>query len=199
MVHCERVKAGEGTLFVLCHDAASLMPLSRGLRAGVVAVVVEDWNAELSPWPAPPLYPAGEAFAGGADAVVEALQQAMDGPSAVCGYSLAGLCALVAAGRLPFSAVGSASGSLWYPGALDWFAAHPIDCPVVLSLGRREPKTRHPILSTILTCHEALMAQLEAQGTPCRFTLHDGGHSHETDRRMRHMLEALDALLAADR
>ena len=99
-------------------------------KAAIVALPVDDWNAELTPWPAPPLR-RGKPFAGNADKMLERLDRLMSELPALLksnmgitvskclliGYSLGGLCALWAATmRGCFDGVASVSGSLWYDG-----------------------------------------------------------------------------------
>ena len=45
-------------------------------KAAIVALPVDDWNAELTPWPAPPLR-RGKPFAGNADKMLERLDRLM--------------------------------------------------------------------------------------------------------------------------
>ena len=111
----------------------ALCALLSGRAFSLVSVAVPDWNADLSPWPAPRAFPKGEDFAGRADAFLQSLlQKALPeaeaslgfspGVRLLAGYSLSGLFALYAltkTGR--FDGVASASGSLWYDGFLDFF------------------------------------------------------------------------------
>ena len=89
----------------------------------LIALRVGDWNADLSPWPAPAVF-GREGFAGGASATLaEVLKYCADRDRTyiIGGYSLAGLFALWAAYRTDvFSGVAAASPSLWFPGFLEY-------------------------------------------------------------------------------
>ena len=102
----------------------------------LAAIKVKNWNTDLSPWPAPPVF-GEEAFGSGAaqtlQYLTEQLLPALGGgtPSSdrsflLGGYSLAGLFALWSAYQTGlFSGVAAASPSVWFPGfgipcVLEW-------------------------------------------------------------------------------
>ena len=121
-------------------------------KAAIVALPVDDWNAELTPWPAPPLR-RGKPFAGNADKMLERLDRLMSelptllksnmgitvSKCLLIGYSLGGLCALWAATmRDCFDGVASVSGSLWYDGFDEYIGGHAVNAHAVyLSLATR--------------------------------------------------------------
>lgn len=79
------------------------------------------------------------------------------------GYSLAGLFALWALHETELlSGAASCSGSLWYPGFVEYVKKKEAEgeseksCSVYLSLGTKEAKSRNPVLSTIKKCTEEL-------------------------------------------
>ena len=131
------------------------------------------------PWPAPPLG-RGRPFAGGAADCLrlltedilphaEALLPAPPAWRALAGYSLAGLFALWSLGQTDvFSRAASMSGSLWYPGFLDYLSARTPPPPgLYLSLlGDREASARDPLLKTVRRATEAVAAHFRAQGIP---------------------------------
>ena len=195
-IHIVPLTEGPVTLYWLCHEQQDLSALAALAppEAALTAVTVSHWQAELSPWPAPPLFEGGEPFDGGAQQVIDALAACtLPTPCAIGGYSLAGLCALYAATRLPFQAAGSASGSLWYPGFLDYLRTHPPQrgCQVVLSAGRKEARTRHPLLRQLLCCHETACSLLTAAGCPTTFTVGNGGHQYQVPQRQAALMAAL--------
>jgi predicted alpha/beta superfamily hydrolase len=127
---------------------------------------VDDWNADLSPWEAPPVF-GSEGFAGGAEATLKYVTDQLipeltggkdwpaDPKSAptiyIGGYSLAGFFALWAAYQTDvFQGVAAASPSVWFPGFLDYMRENRIHAnSVYLSLGDREEKTRNPVMAAV--------------------------------------------------
>lgn len=92
----------------------------------LLAFQVEDWNRDLSPWPAPPVF-RDQAFAGEADKTLKWLKDNMDlsvDRRCIGGYSLAGLFSLWAFYETGlFQGAASCSGSLWFPGWIDYAQA----------------------------------------------------------------------------
>lgn len=163
----------------------------------LVCVSGFDWERDLSPWPAPPLG-RGRPFAGGAgeclplltEAILpqaEALLPAPPAWRAIAGYSLAGLFALWSLGQTDiFSRAASMSGSLWYPGFLDYLAARtPPRRPdgIYLSLGDREARARDPVLKTVRRATEAVAARFRAQGIPTALEFPPGNHFENVTER----------------
>lgn len=201
-------------------DAAALAAplwreMGRALRpAALICVCPVDWNRDFSPWPAPPLHPGGEPFSGGWPVQLRRLEEEilpaararlplMDGPenTGILGYSLGGLAALHALyASENFGMVGCLSGSLWYEGFMDFQRERAPACMqarVYLSLGRREERTRHPLLCRIGDCTRQTQALLQQRlgEERVQYDVNDGGHATEVERRM---LRGLGWLLAAD-
>ena len=163
-----------------------------GLSFALAAVPVADWNRDLSPWPAPPVF--GKIpFAGGAQEtldrlladVLPALTSRFPGaPVVLGGYSLAGLFALWAATRTPaFAAVNAASPSVWYPDFLPYVQAHPLRTGAVcLSLGDREERAKNPVMARVGDCIRALHA-LQSERTPCTLDWNPGNHFQDAPGR----------------
>ena len=111
------------------------------LPFALAAFEVRDWNRDLSPWEAPPIF--GKVpFAGIAeetlsfvlDRLLPELRTRLAADMKLCigGYSLAGLFALWAATRTDaFSGVAAASPSVWFPGWIDYVKANPIQTKAV--------------------------------------------------------------------
>lgn len=111
-----------------------LESLFHGAGTGLVMLEVEDWNRDLSPWPAERVFPAGEDFAGGGKDYLEDLcsqvipeierryaEMSCIQRRVIGGYSMGGLFALYAMMESPlFSDMISVSGSLWYEGILEY-------------------------------------------------------------------------------
>ena len=179
-------------------DAEALRAALAGAPAHtLVCVSGFDWERDLSPWPAPPLG-RGRPFAGGAADCLrlltedilphaEALLPAPPAWRALAGYSLAVLFALWSLGQTDvFSRAASMSGSLWYPGFLDYLSARTPsrrpDC-IYLSLGDREAKARDPLLKTVRRATEAVAAHFRAQGIPTALEFPPGNHFENVTER----------------
>lgn len=115
----------------------------------------EDWNRDLSPWPAGPVF-GSEAFGGKAgetlSAILNEIPPRYPGKTFILGgYSLAGLFALWAGYQTDlFKGAAAASPSVWFPGFTDYVREHSVRTRTVyLSLGDREEKTRNPVMSTV--------------------------------------------------
>lgn len=161
-------------------------------RCTLIALSGLDWNRELSPWQAPALMPQEGDFGGGAAEFLRALTgeimpKVMEkaGIAAqrqiLAGYSLAGLFALWALFQTDvFCAAASMSGSLWYPGFLEFVRTHEtagVPARVYLSVGDRECRTSHPLLSQVQANTEAVCAEFRARGIGAEFELNKGGHT----------------------
>ena len=124
------------------HDLADMGAETDALRAlcpgadwCIAAVPVGEWNQDLTPWSAPPVFgktPFGDGAPRTLKRLLEEVIPALEAEHpaqrryAVCGYSLAGLFALWAGCETDrFCGVAAASPSVWYPGWLDYAEAHP--------------------------------------------------------------------------
>ena len=165
----------------------------------LAALPADDWNAELSPWPAKAVFKGEADFSGGGDAtldkirsaVIPAIRAELSAPSApvwIAGYSLAGLLAVYALYRLPeLAGAVCCSGSLWYPGFLDYAGSHATAAKpqgVYLSLGDREKKSRNPMLSRVEDCTLALRDLLARDGISCTFASEPGNHFQDPEGRL---------------
>lgn len=197
------VQAG-GPLVLLCGEAGEVAAVCDAVRRrtgadfSLAAISGFDWNADLSPWPAPPVFPGGEAFGGGADAylltltervlprVVDALGE-RPAWTGLAGYSLAGLFAIYSMYRTEaFSRVASASGSIWFPGFIDFARRATMRRTperVYLSLGDGEARTRNPALRTVRDDTEALYRHYADMGIPATFELNPGNHFRDVTER----------------
>lgn len=157
-----------------------------------------DWNHDMAPWDAAPVFKNGDPCTGGAEAYLqlltgrilpaaEALLPGVPCWRGLAGYSLAGLFAVYALHNSPaFSRFASMSGSLWFPGFRDYVTSHPVcawpDC-LYFSLGDKEEKARHPLLQTVRENTEAIQAHYRALGIRTTFVLHPGNHAHQAAQR----------------
>lgn len=165
-----------------------------------LAVVLDiAWNHEMSPWPIPPISKRDTPCSGGADAylpklvgdILPAVRGALPAAPtyhALCGYSLAGLFAVYAAYRTDcFQKIASASGSLWYPGLLDFVRKHPLSEQVkaiYLSLGDRESRTKNPYLMPVEENTRTLSRFWHEKGIATVFESNPGNHFQDAVPRM---------------
>ena len=126
----------------------------------LIAVKVDDWNRELSPWEAPAVF-ANEGFGNGAeDTLAEILTLCSDKGKNyyIGGYSLAGLFALWAAFQTEkFSGVAAASPSVWFPDFVGYNA----------------------VMSKVGDCIRESYDLLTGQGIECALEWNKGGHFKE--------------------
>ena len=161
----------------------------------LAAFSVEDWNRDLSPWEAPPVF--GKVpFSGGAEATLAFVtgellprlraELAPESGLSLClgGYSLAGLFALWAATKTElFQGIAAASPSVWFPGWLDYVREHPIRAErVYLSLGDREERAKNAVMARVGDCIREQYALLQ---NSCSATLewNPGGHFQDPEER----------------
>ena len=165
----------------------------------LAALPVADWERELSPWRAEKVFRGGRDFGDGADGTVRELENEIvpelkralgfrEMPCMIAGYSLAGLFAVYALYRTDiFSGAVSASGSLWFPGFLDYAASHAMPRTpgrVYLSLGDREKNTKSTIMRRVEDNTAALRERFCAGGIECIFELNPGGHFQDVEQRI---------------
>lgn len=178
----------------------AVVKLLEDLRPGLgralclVTLPVADWNRDLSPWEAPPVF-GNEAFGGKADATLRSILDDLlphldascptcayeSGSTAryfLCGYSLAGLFALwVSSVTTTFPGIVAASPSVWFPGWDDFATAHPTRADTVyLSLGDREERVRNPVLAHVGDSIRQQYDRLRGAGVPCTLEWNPGNH-----------------------
>ena len=165
----------------------------------LAAINITDWNSDLSPWAIPPVFKNDEPFTGGADAYLETLTVKIipeiigelgSEPAyiALTGYSLAGLFAVYAMYRTDrFARIASASGSMWFPGFMDFVKTHkPAAFPekLYLSLGDKEARTRNQVMSTVEQNTGALFDHYKSLGIEAVFEMNPGNHFQNAAQRM---------------
>ena len=161
----------------------------------LAAFEVKDWNRDLSPWKAPPVF--GKIpFGGGAEETLRFVTDrlmaelpsrlALKEETGLClgGYSLAGLFSLWASSRTAlFTGVAAASPSVWFPGWIDYVKEHPIQATTVyLSLGEQEERTKNPVMASVGACIREQYALLRER---CIVTLewNPGNHFQDSGKR----------------
>ena len=148
----------EHDLEVIEQEVSYIRERSGGQDFCLTAVKVNDWNKDLSPWPAPAVF-GNEDFGDGAAETLEYLLNEVvpDTDMSVSsgqrlfigGYSLAGLFALWAGYQTDrFDGIAAASPSIWFPSFTDYMRENQIRADAVyLSLGDREERTKNPVMT----------------------------------------------------
>ena len=153
----------------------------------LVAIKVDDWNTDLSPWEAPAVF-GKENFGGRATATLEeVLKYTRDADKTyfIGGYSLAALFAIWAAYQKDvFRGVAAASPSIWFPGFLDYMKENRIHTDsVYLSLGDKEERTRNPVMATVGDKIRQAHDLLEVRGKNTVLEWNQGNHFKDPDIR----------------
>lgn len=153
----------------------------------LLAIKVQNWNTDLSPWPAPAVF-GKEGFGNGAaDTLAKVIKHTADKSKTyyIGGYSLAGLFALWAAYQTDaFKGVAAASPSVWFPGFADYLRENAIRTgSVYLSLGDREERTRNPVMATVGVRIREARELLEKQGINVILEWNQGNHFKDAGLR----------------
>ena len=155
----------------------------------VAAVLVDNWNDDLSPWAAPAVF-GKDGFSGGGertlDFVLGDVLPRFDGKLRfyIGGYSLAGLFSLWAASRTDvFSGVAAASASVWFPDFVGYIDKNPIlSNRVYLSLGDKEEKTKNPTMATVGDAMRSIYAKISRRAE-CVLEWNEGNHFRDPELR----------------
>ena len=157
----------------------------------LVTISALHWNQELSPWPVETVVSRDDRFEGQADQwlpvltgeVVPQVERLLDAPPAwrcLAGYSLAGLFAVWTAYRCDlFTRILSASGSMWYPGWLEYARDHELAVPlqgIYLSVGDKESTSRNAVLQTVGERTRQIADLMASRGITATFELNPGNH-----------------------
>ena len=161
----------------------------------LAAFKIKDWNSELTPWPAPPVFgkvPFGDkaeetlAFVTGRFIPMLKVMGADVSHCLLGGYSLAGLFALWATYQTDeFEGIVAASPSVWFPHWLDYASANkPQASSIYLSLGDKEEKTRNPVMAQVGNCIRKQNELLREQGVNAMLEWNVGNHFVDSEKRM---------------
>lgn len=164
----------------------------------LVAVSNLNWNSDMSPWSCPPVFRGGDVFSGGGreylrllvGEIVPRAEVLIPGGVSwrgIAGYSLGGLFALWALYETGiFTRAASVSGSLWFPGVVEFVRAHEPAAEVervYFSLGDREAHTRNRYMKSVEENTREVESLFARRGVKTAFELNPGGHFAEADRR----------------
>ena len=161
----------------------------------LVAFRIEDWNQELTPWAAPPVF--GKIpFGNGAEKTLEYLteqllpilkEKEINTPHCLLGgYSLAGLFALWAGYQSDvFEGIAAASPSVWFPDWIEYASARkPFASAVYLSLGDKEEKAKNPVMAQVGLAIRSQEKMLQEQGVNTILEWNTGNHFVDSEKRM---------------
>lgn len=179
-------------------------------RYGITLILLPpaDWNNDLTPWPAAPVFKKGKAFGGNAETYLYQLENdilpgiesrlgTIPDERWILGVSLAGLFAVWAAARSnSFSRIAAISGSFWFPDFPQWLQTQtfsPSLKAAYLSLGCREAESRNPHLKDIATRTREVAGILSGKGIPTTFEWTEGTHFAPVIPRLELALQHLAA------
>ena len=154
----------------------------------LIAIKVDNWNTDLSPWKAPAVFGNKDFGDGAGRTLAEVLKYTADPTKTyyIGGYSLAALFAVWVAYQTDvFNGVAAASPSVWFPGFVDSFM-HDNECrtkAVYLSLGDREAKSRNPVMATVENRIREAYELLKKQGIETVLEWNRGNHFADADIR----------------
>ncbi len=182
-------------LEMLEQEISYIREMNGGQDFCLKALKVNDWNKDLAPWPAPPVF-GKEDFGDGAgrtlafilNEVIPEADLAYDGLARkylLGGYSLAGLFAVWAGYQTElFSGIAAASPSVWFPGFSDYMRERRMLVKdVYLSLGDKEEKARNPLMARVGDAIREGASFLERDGINCILEWNQGNHFKEADLR----------------
>ena len=153
----------------------------------LIVIAVDDWNRDLSPWSAPPIF-GKEPFGDGARETLDYILEACSDQSRsyiLGGYSLAGLfCLWAACNTDRFSGIAAASPSVWFPNFTDYLRENKLQTDAVyLSLGDAEAKAKNPTLATVSDCIEDTYTIIKDRKIKCILEWNPGNHFKDPDLR----------------
>ena len=158
----------------------------------LMAFMIKDWNQELTPWAAPPVF-GKTLFGDGAEKTLEFITSQLlpevqkNIPHLILGgYSLAGLFALWAGYQTgKFEGIAAASPSVWYPKRIDYASENkPLAKSVYLSLGDKEEKAKNPVMAQVGNAIRKQHELLTEQEIKTILEWNAGNHFVDSDKRI---------------
>lgn len=158
---------------------------------------VTDWNAQFSPWTAPPVF-GKDAFSGKGNDTLRFLEDGFlpeikskfpKSEVFLTGYSLAGLFSLWALYETDkFNGAVCCSSSLWFDKWDEYASLHRIKSPstIYMSLGDREEKTKNKVMAKVgdRTRRQAEILKEDPNVEKLYFEWNEGGHFDEPLKRV---------------
>lgn len=164
----------------------------------LVGIKIDEWQEELSPWQAPPVF-GKQGFGTGAKLTLDFIESVLlpelknnriYNPAGMkCllgGYSLAGLFALWAGyNTTVFDGVAAVSPSVWFPRWVDYATINTIGTQqVYLSLGDKEEKTKNQVMAQVGNALRLTYSALNDQGVKTILEWNPGNHFCQPDVRL---------------
>ena len=181
----------EHDLEVLDQEVKAIKELS-DKPFSLLAFMIKDWNQELTPWAAPPVFGkvpfgngAGKTLGFITNQLLPEVQENI--PHLILGgYSLAGLFALWAGYQTDrFEGIAAASPSVWYPQWIDYASEKkPLAKSVYLSLGDKEEKAKNPVMAQVGNAIRKQHELLTEQKINTILEWNAGNHFVDSDKRM---------------
>ena len=181
----------EHDLEVLDQEVKAIKELS-DKPFSLLAFMIKDWNQELTPWAAPPVFGkvpfgngAGKTLGFITNQLLPEVQENI--PHLIPGgYSLAGLFALWAGYQTDrFEGIAAASPSVWYPQWIDYASENkPLAKSVYLSLGDKEEKAKNPVMAQVGNAIRKQHELLTEQKINTILEWNAGNHFVDSDKRM---------------
>lgn len=189
----EIIKDGEcdSVIYFFMAERIHLEPVR---NVEIVLVYPYDWNSQMTPWKHTGK---GMEKTGEGDRFIEAFREIFDSKYEkryIGGYSLGGLMAMYMAYRCDgFDGAASVSGSMWYPGAIEFFSENNIKeniKKVYISLGRKEALTKNSERAAVEINTVRLVNILEKKCETV-FEMNEGGHFTDIVKRVEKAILAL--------
>ena len=163
----------------------------------LISFKIEDWNNELSPWEAPPVF-GNKSFGSGAKDTLEFIENRLiptvkekynlndEVRFILGGYSLAGLFSLWSAYKLDtFFGIAAASPSVWFNGWEEFMNNNtPLSNTIYLSLGDTEEKTKNKVMSKVGENIRNQEQLLKNNKISTILEWNKGGHFNDSDIRV---------------
>ena len=213
---CDSVAVGSRhtcyLLVPIALDGRLVAMLAKRYGYNLVAVHGIDWDNDLTPWPAPGVFPGESDFRGEAmkfltllrERVIPEIEQlpGMDASAGrtLIGVSLSGLFALWAWMQGDdFAHIGSISGSFWYDGFAEWFCGEgirPKAGNAYFSLGDKEGRDGDsPRFRTVQRHTVQVVDALHRNGIQTVFEQTSGSHFAPFQPRLEKALTAFTGFL----
>lgn len=182
----------------LMSDGASFLEEAASrYQASMVVVSGMNWNDDLTPWPADPVFKREKAFGGKAVGFLKILEDDIMPETErflglvhpvpqreqcaeeryLVGISLSGLFALWSAHCSDsFTGVASISGSFWFPKFEDWVLTHDLSNAVrkvFISLGDKEKETRNRAMSSVEENTVSIVSHLRSAAADVDYRLEE--------------------------
>ena len=181
----------EHDLEVLDQEVEAIKELS-DKPFSLVAFMIKDWNQELTPWVAPPVF-GKTPFGDGAEKTLKFITSQLlpevqeNIPHLILGgYSLAGLFALWAGYQTDlFEGIAAASPSVWYPQWIDYASENILLAKsAYLSLGDKEEKAKNRMMAQVGNAIRKQHELLTEQEINTILEWNAGNHFVDSDKRM---------------